>query len=203
MNNKTYDFVESFPLHWPAGWPRTRKTSSARFNTSLNDAYAGLMNEIRLLGGNRVVLSTNRETYVRGGRAIPYSKQTKLDDTGAAVYFMLRGEQRVFACDRWDTLEDNVQAIRKTIEAIRGIERWGSSEMMDRMFTGFLALPDPNTVKEWWVVLGLDSPKHPLRAFEEMYKHKAKTAHPDTGGSDEEMSRLNEAITAARKYSMS
>lgn len=194
------DPIESFPLHWPAGWPRTKYPKSARFNTSLADAHSGLIYEIRLLGGTNVVVSSNRETYIRGGQTIPYSKQTRLSDPGVAVYFMLRGEQRVFACDRWNRLEDNVQAVRKTIEAIRGIERWGSSEMMDRMFTGFLSLPESTAVPDWWRVLGLDSPNHPLRAFEEMYKHKAKSAHPDTGGSDEQMSLLNRAIADARKY---
>jgi hypothetical protein len=46
-----------------------------------------------------------------------------------------------FACDRWDSVADNVQAIRKTIEALRGIERWGTGDMVQRAFAGFVALP--------------------------------------------------------------
>lgn len=42
---------------------------------------------------------------------------------GVAVYFTLKGQQFCFACDHWDEIKDNMQAIHKTIEALRGIER--------------------------------------------------------------------------------
>ena len=43
---------------------------------------------------------------------------------------------------------------------MRGIERWGSAEMLDRAFTGFEALPSPDMVtpapnKAWWEILGV------------------------------------------------
>lgn len=150
--------IESYPLHWPAGWPRTEKPKASRFDTSLADARDGLLEEIRLLGGRDVIISTNQETYMRGGREIPYAKQLRMgEDCGAAVYFTLNGESRVFACDRWDRLQDNIQAIRLTIAALRGIERWGSSEMLNRIFTGFAALPETtgDDNRAWWQVLGL------------------------------------------------
>ena len=193
--------IESFPLHWPAGWPRTDKPKPSRFDTSQADAISGLLEEIRLLGGRDVILSTNQETYRRGGREIPYARQLRVDeDCGAAVYFNLNGEPRVFACDRWDRLQDNIQAIRKTIEALRGIERWGSSEMLDRIFTGFMALPETvsNNGRSWWAVLGFGSTGHDLVDYISAYKRLAKQAHPDMGGSDEAMAQLNWAIEQAK-----
>lgn len=192
--------MESYPLHWPTGWPRTKQPKSALFNTSLANARDGLLEEIRLLGGRDVIISTNIKTYVRGGQEIPYASQSRLDDCGVAVYFTLRSEQRVFACDRWNRIQDNVQAIRKTIEALRGIERWGSSEMMARVFTGFAALPETaGQVREWWQVLGFDSPDYPLTDFEAAYKRLALRSHPDVGGSNEQMAALNAAIQQARE----
>lgn len=194
--------IESYPLHWPAGWPRTKKPKSSLFNTSMANARDGLLEEIRLLGGRDVIISTNQETYQRGGRDIPYARPMALgEDCGAAVYFTLKGEPQVFACDRWDRLQDNIQAIRKTIEALRGIERWGSSEMMNRVFTGFAALPETagqSNGVTWWQVLGFDSPHYNKVQFEQAYRKAAKTAHPDSGGSDEQMARLNWAIKQAR-----
>jgi hypothetical protein len=164
------------------------------------NARDGLLEEIRLLGGRQVIISTNIKTYMRGSQEIPYASQSRLDDCGVAVYFTLKNEQRVFACDRWNRIQDNIQAIRKTIEALRGIERWGSSEMLNRLFTGFAALPETagQGSGSWWHVLGFDSPYHDLADFEAAYKRKAKSIHPDRGGSEEEMARLNWAIGQAR-----
>jgi hypothetical protein len=50
------------------------------------------------------------------------------DDVGVAVYFSYRNQQRCFACDRWNRIQDNMQAISKTIEALRGIERWATGD---------------------------------------------------------------------------
>ncbi len=49
---------------------------------------------------------------------------------------------------------DNIQAIRKTIEAMRGLERWGVSDMLQRTFSGFKALPDQTGIgkEAWWIV---------------------------------------------------
>lgn len=191
--------MESYPLHWPDGWPRTKQPKSGLFNTSMANARDGLLEEIRLLGGRNVIISTNVKTYVKSGQEIPYAKQERLDDCGVAVYFTLKNEQRVFACDRWNRIQDNVQAIRKTIEALRGIERWGSSEMLNRVFTGFAALPETTGQSwAWWAVLGFDSPNRPLAEFEAAYRQKAKAAHPDAGGDNEEMAALNVAIQQAR-----
>lgn len=72
-----------------------------------------------------------------------------------AVYFTHEKEPKCFACDCFDRVEDNLQAIRKTIEALRGIERWGSSEMLNRVFKGFAALPERPEHEPWWVALGV------------------------------------------------
>lgn len=162
------------------------------------NARDGLLDEIKLLGGRNVIISTNVKTYIKNGQEVPYAKQDRLDDCGVAVYFTLKNEQRVFACDRWSRIQDNIQAIRKTIEALRGIERWGSSEMLNRVFTGFAALPDTASTA-WWIVLGFDSPNRPLAEFEAAYRQKARTAHPDVGGDNEEMAALNAAIQQARE----
>ena len=42
--------------------------------------------------------------------------------------------------------------LAKSIEAMRGIERWGPSQMMERTFTGFAALPEKSG-SDWWDVL--------------------------------------------------
>lgn len=49
-----------------------------------------------------------------------------------------------FACEKWQDVYGNIYAIGKTIEALRGIERWGTGDMVEQAFTGFVALPPRN-----------------------------------------------------------
>lgn len=178
--------VEAFPLSWPVGWPRSKRPQTARFDTSFTSARDGLFREIKLLGGTHVVLSSNL-TLRRDG--IPLAGQRQPADKGVAVYFFRRGKQMAFACDRWDKIEDNIRAVAKTIEAVRGIDRWGASEMMERAFTAFEALPPP---KSCWDILGI-RPGSSEADISAAYRAKARSAHPDAGGSETAMSELNRA----------
>lgn len=186
--------TEAFPLAWPQGWPRTKTPQSSRFDVTFAAARDGLLEEIRMMGGTLPVLSSNVALRRDG---LPYANNSEPTDRGVAVYFMWRGEQRVFACDRWDKVKDNIRALQKTIEAIRGIERWGASDMLDRAFAGFTALPAPGATakRPWREVLGFPPASSPDReGIDIEYRRKAKTAHPDThGGSHDAMSELNRA----------
>jgi hypothetical protein len=144
-----------------------------------------LIHEIRLLGGKLPVLSTNIPLRLDG---LPYANHRQPDDKGVAVYFTLKAKQMCFCCDRWDSISDNVQAIRKTIEALRGIERWGTGDMVQQAFTGFIALPGNSQ----WDMLGLKAGSS-IAEIETAYREKAKRCHPDAGGSHDQMARLNEA----------
>lgn len=183
----------AYPLAWPQGWPKTKRPARSRFRTTFDGARRELQNEIARLGGRYVVLSTNVPLR-RDGH--PYSNQRPdNNDHGVAVYFERGGKQMVFACDRWDSIADNCRAIQKTIEAVRGIERWGASEMMERAFSAFEALPPP---KSPWDILGV--PRGSSRdVIEAAYRAKARTAHPDAGGSNAAMAEINAARDAALK----
>ena len=196
MNKNT---IGSYPLAWPVGYPRTKRPKPSLFDTSEADARDGLLNELRRLGARRVILSTNIETYRRGGREIPYANQ-RVEDKGVAVYFELKGEQRVLACDRWNKIADNYQAIRKTVEALRGLDRWGVSDMLNRVFSGFKALPANGSTAQgldtWWNVLGVSRDASP-NEIRRAYRKRARETHPDAGGSNGAFLRVQEAYAAA------
>lgn len=178
----------AYPLQWPAGWPRTRHRERSRFDTTFAKARDGLANELEKMGARHVVLSTNIELRLDGQ---PYANRAQPGDPGVAVYFEYKKRPMTFACDRWDRIEDNIQAVRKTIEALRGIERWGASDMMERAFTGFAALPDQSDYT-WCAVFGVTT-STPVDLVEYAYKKKRSEAHPDNGGSDEEFDRVTKA----------
>lgn len=176
--------IEAYPLQWPAGWKRNSDPSRSRFGKwnskpSVAQSVANIQHELKLLTGSEdCVISTNLRLKNDG---LPYSAQRNPDDKGAAVYFHYNKEQMVIACDTFNKIGCNLYAIGKTIEAMRGIDRWGCSELLNRAFTGFKALPQQGTKTEWHIVLGV-GPFANVQQVKEAYKKKLFTAHPDHGG---------------------
>jgi hypothetical protein len=180
------DNPDAYPLNWPPGRPRAHCRERSRFETTMGAAVQDVRYEVRMLGGRELVISTNIELrldgYPRASRPAPHDK-------GVAVYFKLKSKPMSFACDRWDRIEDNMRAIAKTIEALRGIERWGSGSMVEQAFTGFTALPAP---EQPWQVLGVSS-QASTEEIERAYRRLAADHHPDRGGDSHTMARINAA----------
>lgn len=183
--------ANAYPLAWPQGWPRTKHPAKSRFSVTPDKAQQELRWEIERLGGRYPVVSSNVPTRRDG--MIYATARPDNNDHGVAVYFERNGKQMVFACDRWDRIQDNLRAIQKTIEAMRGVERWGASDMMERAFSAFEALPSPQTA---WQVLGV-SKGASSDDINAAYRRKAMESHPDTGGSTDAMAALNEARRVA------
>lgn len=190
--------MDAYPLQWPAGWPRTSRPMRARFGTPFRRAQSELFNELRLLGATSIVISSNLQLRRDG---LPYASQKQPDDIGVAVYFVLNGEQQCIPCDKWDHYQDNLQAIRLTIQALRGLDRWGAKEMVNAAFRGFKALPaeaimTPYTARAWWEVLEIsqDASDVVIRAA---YKAKLHEVHPDKGGSQAAFEELQKAYREA------
>lgn len=183
---------QAYPLHWPQGWPRSVRRARSRFDVTFDRARRELSAAIVRMGGSYPVISTNVELRRDG---MPYASGKEPADPGVAVYFLRDGKQMVFACDRWDLVRDNIRAIERTIEALRGIERWGASDMMERAFSAFEALPPP---RSHWTILGIRPGAH-RDDIAEAYRTKARAAHPDAGGSHSVMAELNAARDAALK----
>ena len=142
-----------------------------------------------------VVLSSNLLLRLDG---YPRSGQPEPQDSGIAVYWRKRKETRCIAVDRYDRVADNIAAIAATLEAMRAIERHGGAEILDRAFTGFVALPAP---AQWWHVLGFDSSAEvDEESLEERYKLLAMDRHPDRGGDNNVMAELNWARDKGREH---
>jgi hypothetical protein len=182
--------TQAYPLHWPAGWPRARARRSAPFKVPPSQAKREMMEEIARLGAKDVIVSTDQPLNKDGSPSL----NRRWGDPGVAVYFKRKGRAVVLACDQYYELHDNMRAIGKTAEAMRGIERWGASDMLDRAFTGFEALPAP---EQWFQVLDVPATAT-LDQINQAYRSLAAKAHPDTGGSDAAMARLNAARDQGR-----
>lgn len=192
--------ITAFPLQWPAHWPRTASPKAAAFNTPFGAARSALLNELRLMRASNVIISSNLPLRRDG---LPYATYGAGDDKGVAVYFDLDGSPQCIPCDKWSRVDDNLQAIRKTVEALRGLERWGAREMVRAAFRGFKALPEttitPPPTRQWFDVLGV-APTATGQEIRVAYRNLATIHHPDTGGDNEYFVELTKAYNEGMQH---
>jgi hypothetical protein len=178
MNN--YESTRAYPLYWPESWPRTEsnKIKRAQFkDRSVFVARKELEFEVRRFGGRDLIISSNLELKLDG---TPRSNQRQPTDKGVAVFFERKGESMALACDVYSTVEDNLWALVRTLDALRQIERDGSPALINRAFKGFAALPDPDA-RQWWEVLSVDKTAD-NDTIRKAYFTLARQHHPDKGG---------------------
>lgn len=205
----------AYPLAWPPGWPRTPgyKRAVAMFRSesrikspSADGSYKSakgrltvaiarerLSYQVEALGAKLPILSTNLALRLDGQ---PRSGQPMPEDCGVACYFQLKGRPIVLACDRWNTVADNIAAIAAHIDAMRRMDRYGVGSV-ERMFEGFAALPPPGRV-DWRADLGI--PPDALVTAEivqQRWRALAEKHHPDRGGNPAQMAAVNAARDAA------
>lgn len=170
-----FDSVAAFPLCWPSAWPRAKSRQESRFKVgTVYEATQGLLAELARHGASGIIVSTSVPLRQDG---LPLSKPPVDGDPGAAVYFLRKGKPFCIACDRYTQVYDNIHAIAL------------SSAMIERVFTGFEALPAP---KDHWEILGVP-PGSSTDVLNRQYRKLARLRHPDVGGSTEAMAELNDA----------
>lgn len=194
---KQNESTRAYPLYWPESWPRTEshKVKRAQFkDRSVFTARRELESEIRKFGGRDLIISSNLELKLDG---TPRSGQKQPADKGVAVFFERKGEPMALACDVYSSVEDNLWALVRTLEALRQIERDGSPALINRAFKGFAALPDPNT-RQWWEVLGVEKTAD-NSAIRAAFIRLAKIHHPDAGGDAVVFDQVQKAYDMAIK----
>lgn len=185
----------AYPLTWPETMPRQKLREAGKFRTSLSAALKNVEASLRAFGRDSgktitgIVLSSNVTLGV-----------PKPDDPGVAAWFVWDGLQVCIPVDRYSSVEANLQVIHHIIEARRVELRHGTLALVRATFQGFTALPASAGKKSWREVLNLAGEPHPTRdQVEHHFRIRAKTAHPDAGGSDAAMAELNQARADALK----
>jgi hypothetical protein len=184
---------DRYPLAWPSGWKREQQPQRSRFKPSsaYSEAY-DVEHQLKILGATDVIITSNMQYRADG---LPYARQS-VSDTGIAVYFKLSGEEQCIPCDKWRLVEENLRAVAKTVEALRGLERWGAKDMVNAAFRGFKALPGgivtPPPKQDWWVALDVN-PGANAHEVKSAYRELIKLHHPDAGGRQEDFAAIQQA----------
>ena len=194
-----------YPLQWPPGMPRTTYRTHPKFGSHFSKDRDSVIWQLKKRGASQIVI-TSALPVRRDG--LPYAA-TGAEDPGIAVWFVRKGKEGVIACDNWIRVADNLRAIDKSLEALRGLDRWGCAQIVEQAFAGFAALPpgdDPGgpalpVVRPWREVLGgfpagLDDDD--LFALAKARHRKLiSEAHPDLGGDPARAAEINAAFDAA------
>lgn len=190
--------IQAYPLKWPQGWPRTGKPERARFeNYSLAYVRGHLIAELNRLGARDIIISSDIPLRLDG---LPRSSYRRLDDEGVTVYFKLDKIDQCLPCDRWNNIIHNIWAITKSIEALRGLSRWGAKDIVKTAFTGFRALPFHAELEDF----GGTTENYfryckNLDDIKDVFKQKANLLHPDYGGNILDFQELKKQRDEAKK----
>lgn len=190
--SKQFQNVSEYPLSWPAGWAQSKARASSQFKTTLYKALRNVETEIVRFAkdtGKKIdnlVISSN----VTLGNQNP-------DNPGVAVYFTFDNERTCIPVDRYNKVQDNLQAIFKVLEAKRTEYRHGGLNLIKASFRGYAALPDPGK-RNWRDVLGYQG--HDIDEVKQIYRRKIKESHPDNGGNASAAAAINDAWAEAKKH---
>lgn len=185
-------------------------TITDRQSLSIADTRDRLLKELGLLGAKKVVISSNLELRLDGQLR---SSQREPHDPGIAAYFVIKELPHCISCDTWDRVADNLSALARYVEAMRGQIRWGVGDVA-MMFAGFKALPNAvvtpvaMTIDEAARFLASygDESSHEILLIRDRYnaayKKAAKILHPDANGgqSDTRWASLQEAAKLIEQH---
>lgn len=196
---------EPYPLQWPPGLKRATYRGFPKFASQFAQNRDSVIQQLKRRGASQIVITSDLPVRLDG---LPYAS-SGCADPGIAVWFVKRGKEHSMACDHWARIGDNLRAIDKSLEAFRGLDRWGAAEVVEQAFAGFAALPaaagdgapPEQIVRPWREVLGgfpagLDAADLLVLA-KARYRKLIAENHPDRGGAHEIAAELGAALAAA------
>jgi hypothetical protein len=179
-------------------WPgkRTPHRSRSPFKTSWSHVLHVLERELKHLRARDVVLRLAvRDAHLRNDGQL--RADARPAEPGVILEFLstAKGIRFRFATDRYGFWQDNVDAISRSLEALRMIDRYGVTS--GEQYEGFRALPSQGTT-----TITTEDAKEMIRRYAPSANGDwavaalvARSAsHPDRGGSDEAFVNVTAAI---------
>lgn len=172
-----------------------------------------LEREMRHLGAKDIIIEAETTLDWIRNDGWPYSS-AKFSGPSIAISFTSKHGPMRFECGTYWDWQDNVRAVGLTLESLRTVDRYGAAKTAEQ-YRGFSALPASIQGQEWLTVedamrfllkvadgtsvnISIDDPKD----LRQVYHAAAKCAHPDAGGSEQLMDKVNRArdfVEAATK----
>lgn len=189
---------------WPANYPKTesRDRRRAPFKTPWSTTLSDLDLELRNLFASEAVIEVDMDERQIARSTMRPKADAQFRTPGVVLQFERGGELLIFPCDTFSDWQDNVRAIMLTLNALRMMERYGTTS--GRQYQGFKALPSQGTTTittedaERLIRKHAQTQVAPLDFAVRLAK---VNAHPDRpGGSDDafvEVTRAEKTLAAA------
>jgi len=187
-------------LDWPSEFERTdpedRKPYPGGFRVTRAVAFSNILNELQTWDGVTDVQLDSGAEHQKQNPNKPYANSS-FDDPGVVVRFSKDGEDMAAACDRWDSPRDNAQDLYHYLHETRMQEQRGTVTGQSEYSKLRLPSGDGSVVGQEppHEVLGIE-PESPEAVVKAAFREKVKDVHPDQGGTNEQMKRLQEAKEA-------
>lgn len=200
----------------PAVWPKKATPSHQRtrppFKALTWSRTLGMLaREVDMRGGRNVEIAVDIEPrHLRNDGQLRADARPK--SPAVIVSFETKVGRLQFAADKFGYWQDNVEAIARSLEALRRVDRYGVSDGMQ--YLGFKALPAQTgatltSTQAAELVLreaGYPTTVHPIDllsnrdATRDITRLARNRAHPDRGGSAERFSALTVAIEVLARH---
>lgn len=174
---------------WVVSWART-----------LND----LRRELQILDAQEVVLGLDvlaghlrLDGWPRANVAVPPAVMLSFVSS-------TKGPLR-FQCDKWDNWKGNVRAIGLLLQRLRLCDESGVGTGTEQ-YRGYEALPPGSPIEVEMnlslalTLLGLPPEPFTMEQLQLAYRAASRLAHPDTGGSNEQMVAVNQAYELLKEH---
>jgi hypothetical protein len=199
-----------------SSWPgtRTRERRRATFKAGYARTLVDLERELLHLGARTAVVEAEcgEEDIRQDGRI---RSNARMRGPGIIVSFQSRHGPLRYPCDTYTDWTDNLRAIVLAMEALRAVDRYGVTKRGEQ-YTGWKQLPGgepagpewetaeaaarficvtawgPSRIGPDYIESMIDPAGHKYE-LDIAYRAAAKKAHPDAGGSNELMSKVNRA----------
>ena len=173
---------DQMPLRWPPGLDRTPPHERQRGwrHWGMHTQRQQYLDAIRDLGVQSGMLS------------LTGSQQ----DPGVCCYFDIYGNRCVIACDQFSTTGANLNQVVSYLRALANLRSIGDDAMLRKLIAG---LRLSSHIPDWCAFFGFQEIPERSR-LEKAHKRRAFEAHPDRGGTEEEMRLINEHMEHARAF---
>jgi hypothetical protein len=117
-------------------------------------------------------------------------------DPGVCCYFDIFGNRCVIACDQYSTTAANMTQVVRRLRALGYTRTIGDDAGLRQQIALFRL---SSHIPAWCAFFGFNEiPERSL--LEKAHKRRAFEAHPDRGGTEEEMLEINAQMEQARAY---
>ena len=191
---------------WQTPVPAKAAKASA-YKSGWGNIVKMLQRELAMLGAKQAIVEMDiDDSDIRNDGWVRSNATPRTP--GVRIFFESKHGPLTYETAAWKSWEHNIYAIARTLAAQRAIARDGCVKG-DQAYRGWQALPggsEPVAAAEWaskikameflMQTAGISTCRH----WEDAYRAAARKAHPDVGGSEELMKKVNRAKEYLEKH---